>query len=134
MLKLRKAQIAERDKMVADLRTNGETLAAAITALNEGMAPLCQAVEEAMNVYNESLDVVREFVGEIASDARSEFDDHTEHWQDSAKGEAADKFIKAWEEIELEDLDIEIPEQLEAIDSSEHAVPLEELPDSPSEE
>ncbi len=131
MIKLTRMQVTERDRLVADLRANGEVLAAAIKQFNEVVAPLSAAVEAASEAYNETLDASREFVGNFSESARSEFDERSERWQEGDTGKAADVFIKAWEDVDLEDVDIEVPMLLEEFDCSEHVVVLEELPEGP---
>jgi hypothetical protein len=134
MIKVSRDQVTERDGLVADLRAKGDQLANAIKQFNTVAAPLIAAVEDALDGYNERLEASREFISNIAETMRSEFDERSERWQDSETGKAADLFIKIWEDIDLEDVDIEVPLLLEEIDGAEHAVALELLPETPETE
>jgi hypothetical protein len=129
--KLTKDQITERAALAADLRRQGDALAAAIVAFNTAFGPVAELLTGAAAAYNQSLGSARNFAYAIAEEARGEFDDKSERWQEGDKGTEADAWIQQWEDASLDDVDFEPPEPMEEIDPSAHAVTLEDLPDSP---
>jgi hypothetical protein len=132
-LKLTKKQIAERDALAANLRLTASRLAIAITDYNETLSTVAPAARTATDAYNEAIEAARDFVNGIAEPAREGYDDKSPRWQESDKGVGADRWIREWEEISLEDADIEVAEPLEEIDQSELAGQMEDLPDGPEE-
>jgi len=129
--KLTKAQIADREQLVTSLREKGEALNAAIVTFNETVAGQGEALTTAIQTYNEQLEEARSFVGTIAEDMRGEFDEKSEKWQEGDKGQEVQAWVEAWEGVDLEDVEVEIPEAIEEIDADEDAGALEELTESP---
>jgi hypothetical protein len=119
--------------LATDLRIKASGLAIAITDYNETMATVAPALRGALDSYNEAIEAARNFVNGIAEPAREEYDNKSEKWQESEKGVEAGRWISEWEEINLEDADIDLPEPLEEIDPLELAAEMEDLPDGPKE-
>jgi hypothetical protein len=118
--KLSRDQLAARDTLATVLRGKAETLNIAIAAFNRGVEPLSRAVGEALNDYNGVLETARTLAGGIAETAQGEFDAKSERWQDSEKGIGVRSWIEQWE-MSLDDVELELPEELEEIDPDEHA-------------
>lgn len=108
--KLTKAQIKERDSMVAALREKAEAMTAAKTAW-----------EEAVNDYNGAISDTKTFVENLAAEFRDEYDNKSERWQEGERGEAASTFVEAWEEVSLDahdadDTDIDTEADIDAVE------------------
>jgi hypothetical protein len=130
--KLSKEQLAARDALATVLRGKAEALNIAIAAFNWGNEPLSRAIGDALNDYNSILETARTLAGSISETAQEAFDAKSERWQDSEKGVKVRSWIEQWE-MSLDDVELELPEELEAIDPDEHADCIKEGPGSPIE-
>ena len=130
--KLNREQVAERDALATVLRGKAEALNVTIAAFNRGVEPLSHAVGEALNDYNGILERARTLAGSISEAAQEEFDAKSQKWQDSEKGVGVRSWIEQWE-MNLDDVELELPEELEEIDPDEHADWIEDGPGSPIE-
>lgn len=84
-----------------------------IDALRAKVEVAKEEVQNAAENFNEALLELREAVTEIAEDWQSEFDDKSEKWQESDRGEEVQSFISSWTEYAdgLDaDVEIEFPE------------------------
>jgi hypothetical protein len=122
-------QATRRDVLAAALRERATELNRAIAAFNRGVEPLTQSLNETLNGYNMALQIARSFTNGIADAAQAEFDLKTERWQDSDKGVRARDWIERWQ-IDLDDVDLELPEPLDELDPEEHAGEIEDAPRS----
>lgn len=130
--KLNKAEIARRDGYVKDLREAADKVQGAIDTFNAALADLTDPVEQAIADYNEILAEANGFAEDIASQADSDFDSKSERWQEGDKGIEAAEFRDAWQQIELEAIEIALPGAVE-FDAPEHADELEQLIDHAGE-
>src|ERR1700733_2288553 len=130
--KLSRDQLAARNALATALRGKAETLNITIAAFNRGVEPLSRAVDEALNDYNGILETARTLAGSISETAQEEFDAKSERWQDSDKGVGVRSWIEQWE-MSLDDVELELPGELEEIDPDEHADRIKEGPRSPVE-
>lgn len=130
--KLSKQQLAERDALAADLRKKAEALNIAIVAFNQAIEPLSKAVGEALGDYNGILERARTLASSITEVAQEAFDAKSEKWQESDKGLQVRSWIEQWE-VSLDDVDLELPEPLTAIDPDEQAGEIETAPPNPSQ-
>jgi hypothetical protein len=126
--KLSKDQSAERVDLAAELRARAEAVNVAIAAFNGGVEPLCRAVAEAQAGYNATLDLARALAAGIAETAQAQFDAKFWRWRASEAGIRVHSWIDAWEMMNLEKLDLDLPEPLEALDPDLHAREIEAAP------
>jgi hypothetical protein len=126
--KLTKSQLAQRTTLVTELRAKADSLAATITAYNVAMVDVAKAVNDATVAYNACIETAREFAAEVATEAQVQFDENSEQWQEGTKGTAAAEWIQEWENVDLEDVELDDVEPLPEIDASEIAGLLEDLP------
>lgn len=107
----------QHQKDVADAlgacRDASNKLNAAITAYNEAMAPHKEAVEEALEEYNNKVGELKSVYEGIANDARGYFDERTERWQESETGQAYEEWVEQLEELDIEEVEIELPEEID---------------------
>jgi oligoendopeptidase F len=85
-----------------------------INNYNEAVISLRSAHDECQ----EAIVKVREWVENIASDRRDKFDEKSEKWLESEAGDAASEWLEAWESFEIEDIELEIPSEIELPDLS----------------
>ena len=103
--KLSKEQLANRAALTADLRDKARALNIAIAEFNRGVGPFAQAVAEAQDAYNETLDVARNLADGIAEPAREQFDAKSERWQEGENGMRVRSWIEQWE-MSLDDIEL----------------------------
>jgi hypothetical protein len=130
--KLNKEHLAKRQALVADLRAKAAVLNVAIVAFNRGVEPLSRAVADAQAGYNETLEMARALANSVAETAREEFDAKSERWQDGETGTQVRSWIEHWE-MNLDEVDLDLPEALEELDPDAHADELEGAPATPVE-
>lgn len=123
---LNKADAKRRDGYVDDLREKAKKLHDAIAEYQTKLLEIRGPVEEALAEYNEVLDEARGFIEDIANNARGEWDDKSEKWQEDEKGQAVSAWIDSFDECELEDVEVPFPEDLE-YEEPDHADNLEGL-------
>jgi cell division septum initiation protein DivIVA len=121
--RLSKQQLAERNVLATDLREKAAMLNAAIAAFNQAIEPVSRAVAEALEDYNEILEKARALAGGVAEAAQDEFDARSERWRGSDEGITVRSWIEQWE-MNLDDIDLEVPEPLTEINSDEHALEI----------
>jgi hypothetical protein len=130
--RLNRDQLLARAALTADLRSKARAVNIAIAEFNQGIVPLAQAVAEAQDAYNETLDVARNLADGIAENAREQFDAKTDRWQSGENGMRVRTWIEQWEMI-LDDIELGVPEPLEEVDPEEHALELEDAAARPVE-
>lgn len=132
MMKLNKSQVQQRDVLVAALQDQQEEVELAINHFNEQMIELFAAVEEAIESYNGTVRDAAEYVSTIAQDAESAFDERSERWQESERGERFREWVDEWMNVVLDEVQIEQPEEVDVPDLCA-AETLENLPLEPGE-
>jgi hypothetical protein len=130
--KLSKRQLAERDALVISLREKAAALNVAIAAFNHAIEPISRPVVEAQDDYNAILEKTRALSGGVTEAAHEKFDARSERWQESDKGIQVRSWIEQWE-LNLDDIDLEMPEPLTEIDPDERALEIEDAPPNPTE-
>jgi hypothetical protein len=128
--KLSKQQIAERNWLAEDLRQKGAMLNAAIVAYNAAVGPLSEALDTAVEHYNEILERARTLTTTVADAAQEEFDRKSGKWQEGDKGARVRSWIEQWE-VSLDGVDIDPFSPLEEIDAEMDADAISELPVDP---
>ena len=127
--KLSKDERSRREEIVAALREAADKITEAVDAYKEALVAPTAAVEAAVAAYNAALAEASEFAQEVSGRIGDDIDEKSEKWQESEKGEAAGAWRDAWDELSLDDIEIEFPDEIE-FDTPEHADELENAPDS----
>jgi oligoendopeptidase F len=125
--KLTKQEAEERGKIIADLIEAWAKVETVLDHFNEEISELRDEVTNEITTYNEVLTRARAFADSIANRAEEEFGEKNEKWQEGDTGGEANDWKDAWENIDLDDLEPEFPDELE-IDVPTHAEDLEGLP------
>jgi hypothetical protein len=130
--KLSKQQLAVRDALASSLREKAAALNVVIVAFNQAIEPISRPVVEALDDYNAILEKARALSGGVTEAAHEEFDARSERWQQSDKGIQVRSWIEQWE-LNLDDVDLDVPEPLTEIDPDERALEIEGAPTNPTE-
>lgn len=121
----RKALLALVDRLEAEQAK----VEAAIAAFNSALAEHGKKVDEAVTAYNEVLGELSDLLSTTADDADSYFDEKSERWQESDRGQALVDWAQALRDAPLDDLEVELPSDLE--DPDWHTDDLRDLPERP---
>lgn len=130
--KLDKQESLRRAGLVASLQEAWGKIEDAVDVYNDAVAELKGPVAEAIEAYNEIATEAAGFAEDVATRAEGEFDDKSEKWQESERGQAAGGWRDEWQSLDLATIEPEFPDDL-AIDDPGHADALEGLPDEASE-
>jgi chromosome segregation ATPase len=125
--KLNKQELTTRDEHVAKLEKAWAEIAQAISTYNGLVETLRAPIEQAVEKYNEVVVEAKAFAEEIANRFEGEYDERSEKWQEGEKGQAAAELKEAWQSIDMEEINLEWPDDL-GIDDPDHAPELAELP------
>lgn len=126
-MKLSNNLTKRKDVLLDELRDKKNDLETAIHDFNAALAELRTPVEDAIAAYNEQLAIVKEFTEEVAEHISEYISEKTDSWQESEKGEAEDDLLSTWEQIDLDDFELDLPEDLDE-SLPTHDDDLEELP------
>ncbi len=107
-----------RDGYVSELQELHGKLVDAIAVYNAALAVARGELMLAYNAYNSTVNEAKGFADDIASVNQEIYDERSEKWQESEKGEAAKEWIDEWESAELEEFEDPFAdeEELEAPD------------------
>lgn len=130
MKKLSKTQLKERDKLTTDINEAHCDLEAAINAYNTAIGEAKSKVEEALTAYNEKITAAREFCEQIVSDMESYEGDRSEKWADSDAGSAFADWKSEWENVQLDDVELEFPDEMEIPENVQETIDM--LPEEAS--
>jgi len=123
-------QVKARDKHAVELRNTTNELNAAITKYNEAVEAAKGELEAAITKHNEKLNEVREWCSEIVSDMESYVGERSDKWSESDAASEYEDWKQSFENLEVEDVEIEFPDELEQV-SEDAADAVDNLPESP---
>jgi DNA anti-recombination protein RmuC len=130
MNKLDKSRLSRRSEIAAELREKGEALVNAVDAFNEAMGKAAESVKTALDDYNAVVRKAGEFRDEVVSEMEQHYEDRSDKWQEGERGTAYGDWKSNWEEMAIEDLEVELPDDVDQPDL-ELADEFEGLADSP---
>lgn len=114
MQKLNKDQEKRLEKISQQLGERHEALEAALAKYNEVVAQAWEKhVTKALGDYNDALQEGMELRDEVVEAIAGHIENKSEKWQESAKGQAFIDWQSAWEDLDLEPLDLDKPEEIE---------------------
>jgi hypothetical protein len=126
MTKLCKEDLSRRDELVSRLRETFTALDMAVDKFNTAMAEAWEGVEEALTAHNEAITDANSLKAEITEEMQDYYDDRTEKWQESDKGQAFQSWKETWEE-EFSEAELEKPEDLDISQLEDYGEILEQL-------
>jgi len=113
MKKLTKEQVAKVTESVEVCSFIQEKIQKKIDEYNEYLAQWDGSIRADIAEYNDKIGELRGVYESAASDAQEYFDERSETWQSSDKGEAYSDWINQLESIDLEDLEVELPDAID---------------------
>ena len=125
--KLTKEEALKFTGLQNNLRDAKDHIESAVSYFNVSVNTLRPPVEVAVTEYNEILSQIRAFTSQITSNAEDLISRKTELWQESEPGQAAQLWKESWQEIDLDDLDYQWPDEL-IIEIGQHSDDLDDLP------
>lgn len=117
MKKLGKTEVQEFNEILNVARESYEEINSAIEKYNQSCEELWEAIEAAKEKYNTALDDALNFTDQVSNEMTDYFEERSEKWQESEKGDAYREWIDEWENISLDRCNIEQPEPIEEFDS-----------------
>lgn len=127
-MKLSKAQSKTREELVAELATQHENLTDAVNSFNEKMqASYASDIAPQIEQYNEQLSKARDWVTECQSEIDEYTEGKTDKWTESEKGQAVQALRDSFDDVTLDDISLDAPEELSLEDIEEHYTSIEEL-------
>lgn len=134
MKNLNKMQQKRKAEVIADLAAAHQVMQKTVLTFNEVVKNEFEKVDEVVVAYNAALESVREFLQSIVDEQQNYFDNKSEKWQRfSERGHAYSTWKDEWEGIIrcLEDVEIEMPEEVEEPDYTSYQEQVDELLDEP---
>lgn len=113
----------ELAKMRAELETLKEGIESDVEMINVSIQDSLEKIGDKVSTYNEKLEEMRAKVEEIATELRGRYDDTSEQWQESERGQSVNEMIGQWEELDQDIVQIDEMETLEL------SVEVPDLPD-----
>jgi hypothetical protein len=119
--KLDKADKQRRGELVEQLSAAAAKVEDAINVYNAGLEALKGPLEAEIEAYNALVTEARDFAEDRANVADEAISDKSDKWQESERGEAAVAFRDEWQNLSLDDVEIDLPDDVEtpALDHSE---------------
>lgn len=112
MTKLTKAQLADVNNLHNELSSAQEELEEAIEEFNDEMKLLWKKVSTAQGEYNQAVFSINEWRHGIAADIEEFIETHSDKWIEGERGQAYTEWKDSFE-VELEECDLEQPDELE---------------------
>lgn len=122
MFKLNKSEEAKLDALIEDARSELEELNNEIIQANYELERIKDNVGAAVTRYNGELRKLRAFIEAWVEEWRTEWEDKSEKWQDSERGEAISQWMDEWQNVMLEEAELDLPDDINNIDD-----PFDEL-------
>ena len=116
--KFTKAELKTRTDLIEGLRRTQDAFS---TAQETDTENLSERLDEFLTVLRDA----EEFRDSTASRLREEYEEKSERWMESEKGESVGEMVDTWENADFSDVDTEDPTTLELED---YAEVLEDLP------
>jgi len=128
LFKLGKEQNEQRDTLATRIQEEREALDTAVTAFNDAMTTARADLQEKIDAYNEVLAEAKSFVDDVAQNWENDFEEKSERWQEGEKGEAVRAMIEAWQNADLEEVSVDMPDEEVSFDAEMHDELLNDLP------
>ena len=124
--KLTKTEAKTGEALLGGLELATVVLNEAIGTFNKGLSVLRSNLQDVIDAYNEQLNGIREFAGDVGGRFEDEIDGKSEHWRESEAAEAANEMLDAWESLNVEDVEMDFPEDVN-IEVGDHESDLRNL-------
>ena len=112
-IKFSKTQLKQFEKFKAELTKNCSELHDAIEAYNDIVAEHTTALTEAQTEFNATISELRDFVSEITNNWQEQLEHKKAAWHETDAGADAVALLQEWQGLELEEIEFEIPDEIE---------------------
>jgi hypothetical protein len=106
----------DRLRLAIALRGAADDVRAAIDRFNDTLDSEGEVVQAAVRIYNQLVAEAQSMRDDAVVDLQDHFEGRSEKWQESEKGEAFRDWITDLEELELDEIDLELPSPLDEPD------------------
>jgi uncharacterized protein YukE len=130
MRKLSKNQEARKTQLAADLQTAAQEVADAVDVFNDGVDLLKEELNAVVKAYNQRVEDANAFIAEIRTEISDFKENKSERWQEGEQGEAYQGWLNEWD-VELSEIDVDTPDDVDAPEFDDAIGVLEGLPDAP---
>jgi hypothetical protein len=130
--KISKEDARTKALLIDDLNIAANAIDQTVDEYNQKVNALRTPVEIAVTKYNELVSKARDLCNKIAEEAEQDIGDKSEDWLDTDRGQAVQSWQESWDEIELDDMDFQWPDDLE-ITIPDYPDELKDLPDEAEE-
>ena len=131
MKSISKAASTNIDELVTAAREASQILDGKINEYNLATTDLKAEIASAVTNYNEAVTAITEAYRELGEIARSYHDERSEKWQDGEKGQAYGEWADQLETFEMDQIELEVPEDLELPVEIPNFDDLDVPPDTP---
>ena len=128
LFKLGKEETAQRDEIAVRLEQAREKLETAVSAFNDALLAARGTLQTEIDEYNVVLAEAKTFADDVAQNWENDFEEKSERWQESDTGESVRAMIETWQSVDLESIDIDMPEPDISFDAEVHSELLTDLP------
>jgi hypothetical protein len=129
--KLNKQETERLAGFIESLTEASSKIEDAVAVFNDEMEKLKAPVEAALAAYNEILEEASGFAEDIAREADEAIAEKSDNWAEGERGQAAITYKDAWENVDLEQIELAFPDEFTVDDSEiDHAGRLEQLPEA----
>lgn len=112
MRSLSGVQVKQKSELAKLLTDSESSVARAISVFNEAIETQWEDVQAALDAYNQAVEQTNEFIQEVHEAQEEYIGNRTDIWYQSPNGEAYVDWASEWE-MEIETLDVEIPEPVD---------------------
>lgn len=133
MKRLSKSQIEEKNRLLAKLDNDKSELEDEIYKFNELIQEAFSRVENARDVYNETLNDLRNFRDEIVLEMEETISERSEKWLESEIGSNYTAWKGSWEDLGLDDVVLNGPELIDSPNEAASSETFSDVSDSPEE-
>jgi ClpP class serine protease len=117
-----------KGELVTGLRQARSQLEDSISEFNKAVADAKELLKVAEDKYNETLQEARGFCEDMTNDWDNQIAERSDSWRESEQAEAAQKLVNEWNGVSLDDVDLDMPDEIE-VPSEDHSEVLEQLSD-----
>ena len=113
MFKLAKEEISTRNAIQTKLNDAWAEVEKSVGDFNDAVQELRGPVDTAVTKFNEAAAEANEFAANVAARASEEFDNKSENWQESDKGQEASSWKDEYENFTMDELEEGWPDDLD---------------------
>jgi len=126
MPKLTKAQKTAKDQISTDLANAWTDLEEAFEQYNLRVQEAFATLQAQITLYNNELSKARDFASEVAQETADYISEKSDKWQESDKGQEYQSFQEEYESLQLDDIELDEPAEIELVFCDNHSELLDQ--------